>query len=122
MPDKLQALVEAFPAIGAFVGLLSRVNPLMPDEVRGLVKTLPAIRAAVRLLARVSPPVTFQVRVVAETLPTDVTNLPAFRLPGSRRLWGRSEPGSLSSRSVLPAVSRFSFRVNLWALICKGSH
>lgn len=52
MPRKVGAVSEAFPAIGAFVGSLSRMEPLMCNEGRPPIKASPTVGALAGFLPR----------------------------------------------------------------------
>lgn len=68
----LKALLssEAFPALIAPEGLLSRVDPHVDLQIGFLIPGFPAQVAGVRLLSAVAPHVSVEASSVSETLPT----------------------------------------------------
>lgn len=68
MRRQVGALNETLPALGAFVGFVSRVDSLMHDEARA-PETFPAVEAFVGPLPRVRSLVQNKVGALIETLP-----------------------------------------------------
>lgn len=105
MGSQVCAPAEAVPALGAFMGFLTRVNPQVGIQNRLLTEALAAFDADVRLLPRVDPPMLDQRGQVAETLATKGTTVGL--LSRVDPLMGGQEVATDEALPALQALVRF---------------